>query len=410
MNEALSIRKASKKQSYLRVGMSGVSGSGKTWSALLMAYGLCGDWEKIGVIDTENGSADLYSNMGKYSVITLTAPYTPERYIEAISMFIAAGMKVIIIDSASHEWEGKGGCLEINETLAGAKYKGNSWAAWNETTPRHRRFLDLITSSSAHIITTVRSKTETMQTEDKKVKKVGTKEIQREGFEYELTVNFNLDRENHMAIASKDRTGLFIERDPFQISIKTGEELRRWAEDGEMVIEEPTPVPANVPSSTPKFAYAMSAQREHYIKMVAVLEWSRDKAMDYAIEKFGLMGIDQVSAFESILTTDLTKLIDAVQKKLTSMGKSIPDASAEPAQTKIADATPAVEKPTEPTQQETIKQGLEDALPATGFESGHIVPNSEVTDDLDSAPAAAAPVETKKRKAPAKAAVKKGGK
>jgi hypothetical protein len=99
-------------------------------------------------------------------------------------------------------------------------------------------FLEAIVTSPCHIITTARSKVETIQTEDKKVKKVGTKEIQREGFEYELTVNFNIDREGHYAIASKDRTGLFIDRDPFVISQKTGEELLAWTESGKENPEE----------------------------------------------------------------------------------------------------------------------------------------------------------------------------
>lgn len=228
----IEIRKATRKQAKLRIGLSGPSGSGKTYSALLLARGMASAWDKIVVIDTENGSGELYSDLGEYNTITLDAPYSPERYIESIAAAGKAGMEVIILDSASHEWEGKGGCLEINENLASAKFKGNTWAAWSETTPRHRQFIQAIISSTCHIITTARSKTDMVQTEDKKVKKVGTKEIQREGFEYELTANFTIDREKHMAISSKDRTGLFIDRDPFVISTETGEELLKWNQGG----------------------------------------------------------------------------------------------------------------------------------------------------------------------------------
>ena len=218
--------------------MSGPSGAGKTYSALLVAKGIAGDWSKIAVIDTENGSGELYSDLGEYNIITLDAPYSPERYIEAIKAAEDAGMEVIIIDSVTHEWDGKGGCLEINENLASAKFKGNTWAAWSETTPRHRKFLEAILTSPAHIITTARAKTDTIQTEDKKIKKVGLKEIQREGYEYELTLNFTIDRENHLAIASKDRTKLFIDRDPFLITEETGKELRAWNEGGAVNIAE----------------------------------------------------------------------------------------------------------------------------------------------------------------------------
>lgn len=229
---AIQIRKAERRKARLRVGMSGPSGSGKTYSGLLVARGMASAWDKVLLIDSENGSGELYSDLGGYNVITLQAPFSPEKYTEAIKAAEDAGMEVIVIDSVSHEWDGKGGCLEINEKLASAKFKGNTWAAWSETTPRHQKFIESITQSSCHIITTSRSKTDMIQTEDKKIKKVGMKEIQREGFEYELTVNFNIDRDGHLAIASKDRTQLFIERDPFLLTEKTGEELLKWNEGG----------------------------------------------------------------------------------------------------------------------------------------------------------------------------------
>ena len=226
------LRKAERRKAKLRIGVSGPSGSGKTYSALLIARGLTSDWSKIAIIDTENGSGELYSHLGEYNVITLEAPFTPERYTEAIQACERAGMDAIVIDSTSHEWDGKGGCLELNEKLAQAKFKGNTWSAWSETTPRHQRFIESIVQSSCHIITTARSKTDTIMTDDKKVKKVGLKDIQREGFEYELTLNLNLDRDTHMAMASKDRTELFIDKDPFLITEETGKTLKDWSESG----------------------------------------------------------------------------------------------------------------------------------------------------------------------------------
>lgn len=237
---ALELRKATRQKAKLRIGLSGPAGSGKTHSALLLAKGIASQMSKVGVIDTENGSADLYSHLGEYNVIRLESPYTPERYIEALDMMEKAGIEVIIIDSVSHEWDGEGGVLQINEKLASAKFRGNTWAAWSETTPRHQKFIDRIVSSSAHVITCARSKTDTIQTEDKKVKKVGMKEIQREGFEYELTLNFNLDRDGHLAIASKDRTNLFIKSDPFKIDETTGISLKEWADSGVEPVK-PTP-------------------------------------------------------------------------------------------------------------------------------------------------------------------------
>lgn len=248
----MEIRKATRQKSKLRLGISGPAGSGKTYSALKLASGIA-PWNKIIVIDTENGSGDLYAHLGEYNVITLNAPYTPERYIKAIQASEEAGMEVIIIDSVSHEWEGSGGILQINELVAQSKFKGNTWAAWSQTTPRHQAFIDTIVNSDCHIITTARAKIDTVQSETGKVKKIGLKEIQREGFEYELTVNFTLDRDAHFASVSKDRTELFEGLDPFLITEKTGEQLKEWCESGvtPVVKVKENPTTVEVPSEHP---------------------------------------------------------------------------------------------------------------------------------------------------------------
>jgi len=224
--------KATRKKSKLRLNLSGPAGSGKTYSALLMAKGLIGSWDKIAVIDTENGSASLYSHLGDFNTIDLQPPYTPERYNEAIDACIAGGIECIIIDSSSHEWSGTGGCIEINEKLAQSKFKGNTWSAWSQTTPRHDSFVNKVLQAPVHIITCTRSKMETVMTDDKKVKKLGMKDIQREGWEYELTVSLNIDRDTHMAMASKDRTNLFEGKDPFVITEKIGKAILKWCETG----------------------------------------------------------------------------------------------------------------------------------------------------------------------------------
>lgn len=229
----MALQRASRKQVKMRLNIAAPSGAGKTMSALLMAYGLIGDWSKIAVIDTEHGSASLYSHLGEYNVIDLQPPYSPEAYIAAINECTSAKMECIIIDSASHEWNGKGGCLELNETLASAKYRGNTWSAWNETTPRHEKFMQTMLQSPVHIIACTRSKTETVMDEaTKKVKKVGMKDIQRDGYDFEWTVSLNLDRDTHMATASKDRTGLFEAKDPFIITPETGKQIKVWCEQG----------------------------------------------------------------------------------------------------------------------------------------------------------------------------------
>lgn len=220
-------KKAERKQAKLRLALAGPSGSGKTMSALLMAKGLGG---RIAVIDTEHGSASLYADIADFDVLELHAPYSPERYAEAITAAEQAGYSVLIIDSYSHEWTGSGGCLESNEKLAHQKFRGNTWAAWNETTPRHRKLTDKILTSPLHIICTMRSKTETVQGEGKKVIKLGMKSEQRDGTDYEFTVVLDITHDGHAAIASKDRTKLFEQ--PEVISEETGRRLLAWLNDG----------------------------------------------------------------------------------------------------------------------------------------------------------------------------------
>lgn len=242
---SLKFVKAERKQAKLRLALAGPSGSGKTFSALLLAKGLGG---RVAVIDTEQGSASLYSHLHEFDALNLTPPYTPERYIEAIQTAEQAGYDTLIIDSITHEWDGVGGCLEINERLAGAKYRGNTWSAWSETTPRHRAFLDTILQSKLHVIATMRSKVETAQNEQKKVVKVGVKAIQREGAEYEFTTVLELTHSDHLATVSKDRTGLF--RDPEPITPETGRRLLAWLNAGAKTTDntthEPAPKPAPV--------------------------------------------------------------------------------------------------------------------------------------------------------------------
>lgn len=235
----MQLQKATRKKVKLRLNLSAPAGGGKTYSALKLAAGLVGDWEKVAVIDTENGSASLYDHLGPFNVIDLQPPFTPERYIQAIDSCIAAGMECIIIDSSSHEWSGTGGCLEANEKLAAAKYRGNTWSAWSDTTPRHEAFVNKVLQCPVHIITCTRSKMETVMTDDKKVKKLGMKDIQREGWEYELTVSLSIDRDTHMAVASKDRTELFENKPPFIITEETGKLIREWCDRG---IEKPAPI------------------------------------------------------------------------------------------------------------------------------------------------------------------------
>ena len=217
--------KAERANCKIKMAMQGPSGSGKTYSSLLIAYGLTKDWNKIAVLDTENGSANLYSHLGKYSVLNLKAPYTPEEYIDAIETAVKQGFECLIIDSLSTEWNGAGGILDIHGNIP-----GNSFTAWSKVTPRHNAFVQAILQSNIHIIGTMRSKTDYVLSEKngKQVpEKVGMKPVQREDSEYEFTVVFELNQK-HQANVGKDRTGLFSKRPELYLTAEVGDEISQW--------------------------------------------------------------------------------------------------------------------------------------------------------------------------------------
>lgn len=226
---------AVRKQAKARIGLSGPSGSGKTYSALLLASGL---GQRIAVIDTEKGSASLYAGLPgipPFDTLELAAPYTPERFIEALAASAGAGYDVTIIDGITPEWSGVGGCLELVDQIANSKYRGNSWSAWNDITPRHRKFIDAMLNHPGHLIATMRSKTETAQEErngKKVVVKMGMKAEQRDGIEYEFTAVLDIAHGGHYATASKDRTRLWVDHDPKAITTDDGTRLLNWLEGG----------------------------------------------------------------------------------------------------------------------------------------------------------------------------------
>lgn len=225
----MEIRKAERKKAKLRLGIAAPSGAGKTYSALLLAFGLGG---KVGLIDTEHGSGDLYAHLGDYDIISIEAPYSVSKYLEAIKAFEQAGYGTIIIDSLSHAWAGDGGLLDKQGKMADRGT--NSFAAWRTITPEHNSLVEAMLRSPCHIIATMRAKQEyVLETNDKgkqQPKKVGLAPVQREGMEYEFTVMLDVDM-NHIASASKDRTSLFDGRF-FKISDETGKELLAWLETG----------------------------------------------------------------------------------------------------------------------------------------------------------------------------------
>jgi len=222
----MQLRTSARKQAKIKLALQGASGSGKTYSSLLLAFGITNNWKSIAIIDSENGSADLYAHLGSYNVLTLTPPFTPENYIEAIQMCESAGVEVIIIDSISQCWDN---LLEYHAGL-----QGNSFTNWSKITPRQNAFVQKILNSSSHIISTMRTKQDYVLTEKngKMVpEKVGLKAVMRDGIDYEFTLVLDIDIK-HNVTASKDRTGLFMGKPDFTITSETGKKILDWCNSG----------------------------------------------------------------------------------------------------------------------------------------------------------------------------------
>lgn len=242
-----SFQKATKKAAKLRLGLCGPSGSGKTYSALAIA---CGLGKRVALIDTEHGSASLYADRFSFDTLNLES-FSPETYVEAIKVAEAEGYDVVIIDSLSHAWMGKDGALEQVDQATKRSGSKNSYFAWRDVTPKHNALVEAIVQCKAHIIATIRSKTEYAVDKDEKGKvsprKIGTAPIQRDGMEYEFSVWGELDLD-HNYIVSKTRCSVLTGKVVHNPGEQLAATLRAWLEAGAVEVQpEPAPTPAPVP-------------------------------------------------------------------------------------------------------------------------------------------------------------------
>lgn len=221
-------KKATKRQAKLRLALFGPSGSGKTFSALRIASGMS---KKIAVIDTERGSASKYSDRFSFDVAELIPPKI-DNYIEFLKDAGEANYEVIIIDSITHGWAEL--LIEIDQ-IAKTKYKGNTWSAWSDGTPKQKKMIDAILDYPGHVIATMRSKTEWVTENTDKGKsrpvRVGLAPEQGKGIEYEFDMLMELSPE-HMANVLKDRTGKYQDKIIELPGEDFGKELAEWLNDG----------------------------------------------------------------------------------------------------------------------------------------------------------------------------------
>ena len=232
--------KVTRKKAKLRMALTGVSGAGKTLSALYIGYGITGDWSKVALIDTEHERARFYANRsdlntGEFLYASFLPPYSPQRYKEFVEEGAdAVGSDgVVIIDSFSHAWNNEGGVLDIKNTIASQQRGKNDFSAWDEAGKVQNDLVNTILAVNCHTIVTMRSKMDYVMQENERGKtvpvKVGLAPVQRNDTEYEFDIVLDIAR-NHIATASKDTT--FLDSFGKIVTPELGRQLADWLNTG----------------------------------------------------------------------------------------------------------------------------------------------------------------------------------
>lgn len=236
------IEQAVREKVYVKLALLGPSGCGKSYSALRLATGMIDQMKKRNLLEGTNGKilfantegprGRYYASEFKYDIVNLEPPYAPEMFTELINAAVEQKYSVLIIDSSSAEWEGRGGCLELQQQ-AGGKYQD-----WSKITPRHDKFIDTMALSPIHIIATMKGKDQYEVDKDDRgrvsVKKLGVGAKQRDGFEYNFTSTFMLDRDSHMAKSEKDNTHIFEREGMCVLEESHGAKIIDWANDSDV--------------------------------------------------------------------------------------------------------------------------------------------------------------------------------
>lgn len=237
----IQIREAVREGARLVIGLQGISGSGKTYTALQLGYGLANfDGRKVGFLDTENRRGSLYANVlrhpetgavDRFLIGDLAPPFSPQRYIDAIRAFEAAGVEVLIIDSVSHEWAGQGGCYDI------AKNTSRRIDDWLTAKNEHKRFMSAMLQSSMHVIACIREAPKTDFSDPKSPKALGLMPIQESQFVFELTASLQMWAEGQEQAVMKcpaDLRGI-LGREKGYITAADGKALRDWVDGGQTI-------------------------------------------------------------------------------------------------------------------------------------------------------------------------------
>ncbi len=308
---AMQFKRAVKSKAKARIGLVGPSGSGKTYTALLLASSL---GQRIAVIDTEYGSASKYADEFEFDTLELS-DFHPRNYIDGIKAAGAAGYDVLIIDSLSHAWAGPGGALELADRTA-AKYSGNRFAAWRDVTPLHNQLIEAMLSSPCHLIATMRSKMEYIQTQDDRgktvIRKVGMAPIQREGMEYEFDVVGDIDIDHNLIITKtrcKELDGLVINKPGPELA----EEIKAWLSDGEEQTEQkPTPAlqPAPRIQPAPQQASLLPNNQATQPQIKRIFALAKSLSMDEEALRYEMKGLVNKESFSELTKREASAVIE----------------------------------------------------------------------------------------------------
>lgn len=201
MSESIiEIRPVQREAAKLVIGLAGVSGSGKTYTALQIAHGLAGeDPTKIGMLDTENRRGSLYAEIfdKPFQIGDLTPPFSPERYVSAMRQFSNSGIKALVVDSMSHEWEGEGGCEEI------ANDPTKRVPNWLKAKREHKRFMNALLLLPFHVVLCFRAREKTDFSDPSRPKSLGIQPICEKNVMYEMTLSYLLDNAGQTRIPIK---------------------------------------------------------------------------------------------------------------------------------------------------------------------------------------------------------------
>lgn len=261
------IQKAVRYKKKLRLALLGPTGAGKTRTGLEIARGLVGPDGKIGLIDTEHGSASMYSDFVDFDVIELSS-FAAQRYIEAIEEFETAGYDVLVIDSLSHAWAGKDGILEfVDRTKKG----NNSFNAWGDATPQQNKLVEKLLACKMHLVVTMRVKMDHVQERDERtgktiVRKIGLQPVQRDGVEYEFDVTADIDMQHTLTVA-KTRIDPIEGESINKAGAPFGEKLRKWLDGGAVKPAEPL-APVEREDSGPNRVAGNGAEMDERLRAV----------------------------------------------------------------------------------------------------------------------------------------------